>query len=261
VQNFPDSLQSLLSLNPVTYHYNGLAETPKDTSSTAPRLGYIAQQVQRSAPQFVSTTSASLHEGDTATTDLLQVNYTAIQFAVVNAIKEIGNMTGTFKAKLVEFLQTWLGSSDNGLAKVQATQLQTDMLCVKKANGTSFCANGDQLAAIAATSGVAGTPPPVPPVTPPATTPPADLAPVVTVTVGTDSVTAATPSTWVDSGATVVDDHDTGLVAAPTAKDSVTNAPVDMLTLGTVAGTYTVTYTATDSTGHTGTAARTVTVQ
>ena len=68
-------------------------------------------------------------------------------------------------------------------------------------------------------------------------------APVITVTSGTDTVDQG--ATWTDAGATA----DTGeTVTASGAVDT------------SAAGTYTITYTATDAAGNTGTATRTVTV-
>ena len=69
-------------------------------------------------------------------------------------------------------------------------------------------------------------------------------APVITVTPGTDTVSQF--STWTDAGAT-----------ADTGETVTTSGTVDTNTLGT----YTITYTATDASGNTGTATRTVTVR
>ena len=68
-------------------------------------------------------------------------------------------------------------------------------------------------------------------------------APVITVTAGTDTVEQG--STWTDAGAT--SDGGETVTASGTVDTSV-------------AGTYTITYTATDAAGNTGTATRTVTV-
>ena len=69
------------------------------------------------------------------------------------------------------------------------------------------------------------------------------VAPVITVTSGTDTV--AQGATWTDSGAT-----------ADTGETVVVSGTVDTNT----AGIYIITYTATDASGNTGTATRTVTV-
>mgnify|MGYP000926751280 CR=1 FL=1 len=70
-----------------------------------------------------------------------------------------------------------------------------------------------------------------------------EIAPVITVISGTDTVEKG--STWTDAGATT----DTGELA-------IASGAVDT----SVCGTYTITYTATDASGNTGTATRTVTV-
>ena len=69
------------------------------------------------------------------------------------------------------------------------------------------------------------------------------VSPVVTVTVGTDTVERG--SIWTDAGATA----DTGESAIATGEVNTD-----------IAGTYTITYTATDASGNIGTATRTVTV-
>ena len=68
-------------------------------------------------------------------------------------------------------------------------------------------------------------------------------APVITVTTGTDTIEQG--ATWTDAGAT-----------ADTGETVVVSGSVDTNT----AGTYTVTYTATDASGNAGTATRTVTI-
>jgi hypothetical protein len=86
---FNDGLQDIVGLAPVTYEYNGLAGTPNDGDV---RTGLIAQQVQQVAPDLVSTTSAFLNASDTAPTQLLEVNYSALTFtlsSVPTLIEEI----------------------------------------------------------------------------------------------------------------------------------------------------------------------------
>ena len=69
------------------------------------------------------------------------------------------------------------------------------------------------------------------------------VAPVITVTSGTDTVERG--NTWTDAGAT-----------ADTGETVTASGSVDIST----AGSYTITYTATDAAGNVGTATRTVTV-
>ncbi len=89
INSFTDGLSEIVGLNPVTYEYNGLAGTPNDGDL---RTGLIAQQVQQVAPDLVSTTSALLNPSDTAPTQLLEVNYGALTFALINAVKEIASI-------------------------------------------------------------------------------------------------------------------------------------------------------------------------
>jgi hypothetical protein len=73
----------------VTYKYNGLAETPDDVASGQIRTGLIAQQVQRVAPELVHTSAAKLKPTDAAKTELLEVDYSALTFSLINAVKEL----------------------------------------------------------------------------------------------------------------------------------------------------------------------------
>jgi hypothetical protein len=82
-------LAEINSLRPVTFSYNGLAGTPNDTESHAIREGLIAQEVQKIAPQLVSTTHRKLKPSDQAETALLEVDYGALTFGLINAVKEL----------------------------------------------------------------------------------------------------------------------------------------------------------------------------
>jgi hypothetical protein len=89
--------------------------------------GFIAQNVQIALPEAVATSSDGVH---------LQVSQLTIMAAVVNAIKDIGHIAGTFKDNLI----TWLGDSTNGLKK-----MSTDQICLKDSSGKSVCIDGDKL--------------------------------------------------------------------------------------------------------------------
>jgi hypothetical protein len=93
-----------------------------------------------------------------------------------------GSFMDTFIKGMLGQINTWLATATNGIGKLFAGEVHTDKICVKKADGSEFCANGDQLqqmvagAAAAPAPGGGSTPPPPPP---PdggtgSTTPPAD---------------------------------------------------------------------------------------
>jgi hypothetical protein len=124
INSFTDGLQEIIGLDPVTYQYNGLAGPPNDGDV---RTGLIAQQVQLVAPDLVSTTSAMLNPTDTTPTELLEVNYSALTFALINAVKEIASISGTFETNLI----AWLGNSSNGITDFFAANIHAqNELCV-----------------------------------------------------------------------------------------------------------------------------------
>jgi hypothetical protein len=91
-----------------------------------------------------------------------------------------------------------------------------------------------------------------PPPTPPATsTPPSDTVPPVVTLVGDAAMQITTGDTFTDPGATATDNVDGNLTT-----HIIVSGTVDTAT----AGLYTLTYSATDAAGNTGTASRTVSV-
>jgi hypothetical protein len=117
-------LSEVLALNPVTYEYDGLAGTPNGGNV---RTGLIAQQVQAVDSDIVSTTSALLSPSDSAPTQLLEVNYGALPFVLINAVKEIGTISGDFETNLI----AWLGNAGNGIQDLFADNLHAqNELCI-----------------------------------------------------------------------------------------------------------------------------------
>lgn len=127
---FADGLDTALKFSPITFKYNG-QNGISDTKST--QVGIIAQQVQQFAPYMISTTTGTLNG---ATTTLLQFNSQALPYIVLNSLKEIAGITGTFKKNLV----AWLGDAGNGIGDFFAHTLHADILCLGKT-----CMNEAQL--------------------------------------------------------------------------------------------------------------------
>jgi hypothetical protein len=80
-------LDSLLGINPVYYKYNGLGGM-KDKEE---QMGFIAQDVQKFAPELVVKKKVKLNETDKLETELLAVNYNGFIFMAINAIKDLYN--------------------------------------------------------------------------------------------------------------------------------------------------------------------------
>ena len=242
INPFTDSLQEIVGLDPVTYEYNGLAGTPSDGDV---RTGLIAQQVQQVAPDLVSTTSAFLNASDTAPTTLLEVNYGALTFALINAVKEIASISGSFETNLI----AWLGNASNGIVDLFANNIHAqNELCVG-----STCITPQQFQAIVAAasqSGSSQTPPPASDAT--------DIPPVIQIN-GDNPAIIQVGATYTDLGATIEGPQTDLNLGITTYVNGTEMNPVQIDT-STVA-TDTVAYVATDQTGLTSTTTRTVIIE
>jgi len=78
-------LEQLRQVRPVTYKYNGLADTTDDGREY---VGVIAQELEKVFPSMVSTRKAKLHKDDAASTDIKVVDPSALTFVLINAVKE-----------------------------------------------------------------------------------------------------------------------------------------------------------------------------
>ena len=85
IRPFDLGLDKVLGLNPVFYKYNGLGGNDADTKD---RLGVIAQEVEKVAPELVETRQVKLHRDDKEETTVKVVNYNAFTYMLINAMKE-----------------------------------------------------------------------------------------------------------------------------------------------------------------------------
>jgi hypothetical protein len=244
---FTDSLSDIVGLNPVTYQYNGLAGTPNDNNT---RTGLIAQQVQQVAPDLVATTSALLNPGDTSPTELLEVNYSALTFALINAIKDIASISGAFQTNLI----AWLGNASNGITKLFAGEVDTNKLCVS--DGTNdpspICVTKSQLVNILA--GTYQSSPSVQVSQPTSPVVSTSTPPTISIQ-GDNPATIHVGDTYTDLGAIVTDNQGTSL-GYKTFVNGVLESTIVIDTSTTTIDT--ITYVATDTWGNTSTSTRTV---
>jgi len=244
INPYSSGLQDVIALDPVTYKYNGLAGTPNDGDV---RMGLIAQQVELVAPDLVSTTSALLSASDTAPTQLLEVNYGALPFVLINALKEIVAISDEFKSNLI----AWLGDAGNGITDIFAGNIHAkDELCVG-----STCVTPAQFQAMVA---AAGEPNAVGTVSAPASTDATDTPPVISIN-GENPAIIQVGDTYADLGATITGpqaDINLGIHAF------VGDTPIEQAVIDTsTPTTYHIYYVATDAAGNTSTSTRTVIVQ
>ena len=79
-------LDAIRQLRPITYQYNGRGRT-HDTGDTY--VGLMAEEVQSVMPEMVGAKREKLDPEDTEETDILTLNTNALQYASINAIKEL----------------------------------------------------------------------------------------------------------------------------------------------------------------------------
>lgn len=86
VRPFEPGLEALRKIRPSYYRYNGLGG--KEISDHD-LLGVIAQDVESGAPELISTEKLKLNPDDKDTTEIKRVNYSALIYVVINAVKEL----------------------------------------------------------------------------------------------------------------------------------------------------------------------------
>lgn len=85
INSFNLGLPQILGLKPVTYQFNGLGGTTDDGKT---KTGLIAQDVEKVAPGLVSTQQVKLNPNDKTETEVKAVDYNALTFTLINAVKE-----------------------------------------------------------------------------------------------------------------------------------------------------------------------------
>ena len=171
--DFTRGLADVLAITPINYHWKEASGLDNKTQYS----GFSAQNVQAAIPEAVGVSPSGY----------LSLNDRPVLAAVVNAIKEIASITGTFKDALV----AWLGDAGNGIGSLFAADITaTSRLCVSDGANDSapLCITKSQLAALLNTNGASqginfeGSPP-IEPDTPPSDEP--DTSPQATSTATT----------------------------------------------------------------------------
>ncbi len=230
--------------------------------------GFIAQNLYSIYPEAVSV------GGDNATQNPWSVDYGRVTPLLVKSIQELNlnietiagvNTTSTpeaesfassfwtgFKTKLV----AWFGEVGNGITRIFASEIRTEMLCVGET-----CVTEAQLAQLLANAGNNNQPSPEPEPTPEEQTPTDTIAPVITLN-GEASLQIPLDSTYSDLGATVTDLDNEGVINNNLGiYFNVNGIDVQNIQLDTTATTtHTIIYSAVDQSGNFGYATRTVEV-
>ncbi|GIL17308.1 MAG: hypothetical protein BroJett040_10590 [Oligoflexia bacterium] len=86
VRDFSLGLNEILSIQPKYYQYNGLGGVIKSESDI---IGVMADDVLRVAPELISYEQVKLKPDDETMTEIKKVNYSALQYMALNAIREL----------------------------------------------------------------------------------------------------------------------------------------------------------------------------
>tara|TARA_R110000737_G_scaffold197900_1_gene218084 strand:+ start:2529 stop:4463 length:1935 start_codon:yes stop_codon:yes gene_type:complete len=97
ITEFTDGLDIISAIEPVWFTYNGLADIPEETY-----VGTIAQDLEEIAPYMVSEFTNRDDEGNSE--NYKAVNYGAMDFVLINAIKEQQLEIVELKAQITEIL-------------------------------------------------------------------------------------------------------------------------------------------------------------
>ncbi|RZA02898.1 MAG: hypothetical protein EOP11_16415 [Proteobacteria bacterium] len=122
VRPFELGLSKILGIRPVFYRYNGLAGTEEDSKD---RLGVIAQEVEKVAPELIETRHAKLHPTDAFETEFKAVNYNAFMYMAINAIREIYEEVTGMKAQVA------LLEKQNAALKAENAQRDREFAALK----------------------------------------------------------------------------------------------------------------------------------
>jgi hypothetical protein len=110
--------------------------------------GFLAQEFQQVIPHGVVTNPDGY----------LAVNESSTLPYIIGAIKELDlninqienfefNTDGT-DSTFITKLRDWLASTTNGINELFAKKVRSEQICLKKADGSEYCVNGDQLESI-----------------------------------------------------------------------------------------------------------------
>lgn len=144
INPFIDGLEKLLQINPVTFEYNGKA----DTHTNKEYIGIIAQEIQKIAPYTVEEIEFRDSEKNIAE-NYLSFDGSALKYITINAIKELNEKVEE-KEKAVQYLEKTLTKQKEIVAeqqeqinvledKVDQLTALSERLAVLEFNLQSYC--------------------------------------------------------------------------------------------------------------------------
>jgi len=97
IRPYEKGLAEVIQLQPKLYDYNGKAGFD---ASVVDNIGIIAQETIGIFPEAINTYQAKLEETDAEKTELYNVDFQAITFAMINAIKELNEKVQTLEQEI-----------------------------------------------------------------------------------------------------------------------------------------------------------------
>ena len=88
ISGFSEGLEKLLKVNPVRFKYKNLNDAP---GANDEQVGVLAQEIKSVFPYMVSQVKGKINKEDEEEAELLTFNSSALQFVIINAIKELNN--------------------------------------------------------------------------------------------------------------------------------------------------------------------------
>lgn len=99
VESFSPGLAAIAKIRPVSFRYNGLADT-KVTESKY--VGVVAQELEPILPFMVTSHARKLRPHDKTATELKEVDPSAFTYVLINAVKELSAENELMKSVLCE---------------------------------------------------------------------------------------------------------------------------------------------------------------
>jgi hypothetical protein len=120
-------LEALQGIHPKYYRYNGLGGQPAGDTL---ELGVVAQDVEKTAPELISTKSVLLHPSDETKTEIKTVNYTGLLYVVINSVQELYRSLGDLQKQQSRELASV--KLENDLLKLRLEKMDREATQIKE---------------------------------------------------------------------------------------------------------------------------------
>lgn len=130
IKSFELGLKLVENISPKSYEYNGLAET----QAGIPQVGFIAQDLQKIAPELVKSEMKKLHPTDKTKTEIFKVDYSKFTFVLFNAVRELSS-----KVNGLEASRTIASEKDSEIAELKKENAMMKAYLCSKDKSAPFC--------------------------------------------------------------------------------------------------------------------------